>query len=92
MNETAQERARAIWRYAKNNPSPVGEIHTASLILEDYQAHGEGGHWAHVSCLAHEDIEKVMVFIQGKTSLSRWIVRVGSPYWRDGKWNWQLIR
>jgi len=88
----AQERARAIWRYAKNNPSPVGEIHPAKLYLEDYQAHGEGGHWAHVSCPAHEDIEKVIDFIQNKTGLSRWIVKVGSPYFRNEKWNWMLIR
>lgn len=88
----AQECARAIWAEAKNYPSPVGIIHPSPLILEDYQAHGEGGHWAHVSCLAHEDIEKVIVFIQDKTGLSRWIVKVGSPYFRNEKWNWMLIR
>lgn len=88
----AQQRARAIWKEAKNNPAPVGIIPPAPLVLEDYQSSGEKGHWAHVSCFAHEDIEKVMEFIQDRTGLSRWIVRVGSPYWRDEKWNWQLIR
>ena len=89
---SAQERARAIWAEAKNHPSPVGIIQPAKLVLEDYQASGRNGHWAHVTCEAHEDIEKVIEFVQNKTGLSRWMIKVGSPHWRNEKWNWWLLR
>ena len=88
----AQERALMLWNSAKNNPSPVGIIQPAKLVLKDYQASGKNGQWAHVTCEAHEEIEKVIEFVQNKTGLSRWLIRTGSPYWRDEKWNWQLIR
>lgn len=92
----AQERARAIWRSAKSfvpSPPPMPEIiHPSKLILEDYQASGRNGHWAHVTCEAHEDIEKVIEFVQNKTGLSRWMIKVGSPHWRNEKWNWWLLR
>lgn len=92
MNETAQSRARRIWQAAKNNPVPVPIIEPSRLCREDYGAHGMGGHWAHVSCDVRESTQDVIAFIERNTKLDGWIIRIGSPYLRNGKWNWQLIR
>lgn len=61
------------------------------FTLVDYQARS-GGHWAHITCPVHRLLDDVLSYAGKQTNLSGWIIRTGSPYLRNGVWNWMLLR
>lgn len=84
----AHSRAWAIWTW---QPPIIEPSDLPVFTLVDYQARS-GGHWAHVTCPIRECDDKAFSFAEMQTKLSGWIVKVGSPRFFDGVWNWVLIR